>query len=132
MRRVLIKSGDYTQSRRRPRRPAGRRPAAPRYTPLAHPAPFLRPALSMPQETFITRGLRVRDRGRMPHWEAAGSSYFVTFRLRDSLPIEVIGRLKEERAQLLAKANTAAERLEAHRAFGMRLDTFLDKGYGSE
>jgi REP element-mobilizing transposase RayT len=85
----------------------------------------------MPQETFLTRGVRIRDRGRMPHWEAADSSYFVTFRLRDSLPLEVIVRLKRERAQLLAKAITVAERMEANRAFGMRLDLFLDKGYGS-
>jgi len=67
----------------------------------------------------------------MPHWEAPDSSYFVTFRLADSLPVDVIVRLKRERAELLAKATTAAERRAANHAFGTRLDTFLDKGYGS-
>jgi len=85
----------------------------------------------MPQERFLyTEGLRVRDRGRMPHWEAPDSSYFVTFRLHDSLPAEVIVGLKRERARLRAKATTAAERIEANRAFGRRLDAFLDSGNG--
>ncbi len=74
---------------------------------------------------------RVRDRGRLPHWETHDASYFVTFRLNDSLPIKVIARLKRERAQMLARATTAAQRMETRRAFGRRLDVFLDRGYGS-
>lgn len=77
------------------------------------------------------RGLRIRDRGHLPHWEAEDASYFVTFRLRDSLPLEVIARLKNERAQLLARATNVAERIEANRAFGRALDSFLDGGHGS-
>jgi hypothetical protein len=40
----------------------------------------------MPQERYVyARGLRIRNSGRLPHWEAHDCSYFVTFRLRDSL-----------------------------------------------
>ena len=67
----------------------------------------------------------------MPHWEAEDATYFLTFRLRDSLPADIVVNLKRERAHLIAKARTAAERIEANRAFGRRLDSFLDLGYGS-
>jgi REP element-mobilizing transposase RayT len=86
----------------------------------------------MPQERFLkTRGIRVRGRGHMPHWETNDVSYFVTFRLRDSLPAEVVARLQHLRAKLLARATTAVERREAHRMFGQRLDAVLDAGQGS-
>src|SRR5215469_11835991 len=28
----------------------------------------------------------IRDRGRLPHWEKDNATYFITFRLSDSLP----------------------------------------------
>ncbi|WP_395749081.1 transposase [Prosthecobacter sp.] len=37
----------------------------------------------------------------LPHWRLAGASYFVTFRLADSLPAEVILRWKQDEAQWL-------------------------------
>ena len=40
-------------------------------------------------------------RRRFPHWEVAGRSYFVTFRLRNSLPQNVVLRLKEQRDIIL-------------------------------
>jgi REP element-mobilizing transposase RayT len=86
----------------------------------------------MPQEHFLkTRGIRMRDRGHMPHWETTDASYFVTFRLQDSLPSEVVARLQHFRAKLLARATTAAERKEANRMFGRRLDAVLDAGQGA-
>jgi REP element-mobilizing transposase RayT len=36
--------------------------------------------------------VRIRTRGRLPHWEQSGSTYFVTFRLADSLPREALQR----------------------------------------
>ncbi len=86
----------------------------------------------MRQEKLLYRsGLRIRHRGHLPHWEAPDSSYFVTFRLRDSLPADAASRLMRERARLLAKATTAAQKMEASRAFGRRLDRQLDAGHGS-
>jgi REP element-mobilizing transposase RayT len=86
----------------------------------------------MPQERFIyARGLRIRDSGHLPHWEADDCSYFVTFRLRDSLPREAVVQLMRERERLLAKATSATQRMEVCRAFGWQLDAFLDAGHGS-
>ena len=42
-------------------------------------------------------------RRRLPHWRVQGKSYFVTFRLRGSLPKEVVLRLKEKRDELLSR-----------------------------
>ncbi len=39
-------------------------------------------------------------RRRLPHWDVAGKAYFVTFRLRGSLPQKVILQLQAEREAL--------------------------------
>ena len=33
----------------------------------------------------------------LPHWQQPGTSYFVTFRLADSIPVERVNRIKDER-----------------------------------
>jgi len=33
----------------------------------------------------------------LPHWQPVGATFFVTFRLKGTLPFEVIQTLKEER-----------------------------------
>ena len=43
-------------------------------------------------------------RGYLPHLKVSGAAYFVTFRLADSLPREVVLRLKEQRDDLLRRA----------------------------
>src|SRR5581483_336002 len=40
-----------------------------------------------------------KTRGHLPHWEQAGATYFVTFRLADSVPSEVLRDWKIEREQ---------------------------------
>src|SRR5438128_1839740 len=120
---MRIKSGDYSGA------PASRRLAAaasrrrPRYTTSAHlprppSAPFMR------HDNFIHpgHGLRIRSRGVLPHWEVEDSTYFVTFRLRDSLPRGVAIMLKHDRECAIRQAKTAAQRVEVNRAFGDRLD----------
>jgi REP element-mobilizing transposase RayT len=42
----------------------------------------------------------IRSRGYLPHWEIDHATYFVTFRLADSLPRELLARLRHERATL--------------------------------
>ena len=54
----------------------------------------------------------------LPHWQQAGATYFVTFRLADSLPAEVQARLEE--MQRLNEAATFAW-----------IDRYLDAGSGS-
>ncbi len=44
------------------------------------------------------------SRGYLPHIKVEGVAYFVTFRLADSLPREVVLRLKEQRNDLVRRA----------------------------
>jgi hypothetical protein len=41
-------------------------------------------------------------RRKLPHWRQAGVTYFVTFRLADSLPTQKLATLKEEKKRWLA------------------------------
>jgi REP element-mobilizing transposase RayT len=86
----------------------------------------------MRHDNFIPPpGLHRRSRGRLPHWEVDDADYSVTFRLRDSLPREVARQLLLERAHHLQTAHNAVERAAIDKAFGRRLDSYLDAGYGS-
>src|SRR5438270_12235362 len=38
----------------------------------------------------------IRDRGRLPHWEHESGTYFVTFRLADSIPEQTAKKLQME------------------------------------
>lgn len=77
-------------------------------------------------------------RRHLPHWQPRDAVFFVTFRLKDSLPIEVIKSLKEERERTkrVLEEQPASERekrnyLEQRRLFG-KWDSFLDKAeFGS-
>jgi REP element-mobilizing transposase RayT len=68
--------------------------------------------------------VRIRSRGYQPHWELPGATYFITYRVHDSLPLYVIDRLKQERRRLDKSA-------DAHAAFLARIDAELDAGCGS-
>ena len=84
----------------------------------------------MRHDNFIPQ-VKIHSRGRLPHWQVDQATYFVTFRLRDSLPIEIARSLIREREHMLRQAQTAAERAAMDEAFGLRLDRYLDEGYGS-
>src|SRR5881394_1353272 len=43
----------------------------------------------------------VQKRGHLPHWEQPGATYFVTFRLADSLPADVLAQWRDEQAAWL-------------------------------
>jgi REP element-mobilizing transposase RayT len=87
----------------------------------------------MRHDNFIpqARIIAPRSRGRLPHWQVDNATYFVTFRLRDSLPREVARELFDERERLLRSCSTASERARIDIAFSVRLDRELDAGYGS-
>ncbi len=73
----------------------------------------------------------VHSRGYLPHIKVSGAAYFVTFRLADSLPREVVLRLKEQRDDLLRRAaagrqdQTATQR-ELHVWYATEVDSVLD------
>lgn len=66
---------------------------------------------------------RIRDRGRLPHWELDNAIYFVTFRLKDALPRHVVRELVLERERINDPATS--------RAFAIRFNRELDAGYGA-
>lgn len=72
-------------------------------------------------------------RRHLPHWQPRDAVFFITFRLKDSLPVEVIKFLKDERKRTkrMLEELPASERenqkyLEERRHFG-KWDSFLDK-----
>jgi REP element-mobilizing transposase RayT len=79
----------------------------------------------------------IRDRGRLPHWEAEGATYFTTFRLGDSLPQSVLESIRFERKDILLNAErqgrqpsaTELKRLEG--LFSERIEAHLDSGKGA-
>jgi REP element-mobilizing transposase RayT len=80
--------------------------------------------------------IKVRDRGRLPHWEREGGKYFITFRLADSLPNEVLERIDSERQSILRTAKqmgrglTASERGHLEKLSSKRIEEYLDSGSG--
>ncbi len=76
------------------------------------------------------------SRGYLPHLKSEGRAYFVTFRLADSLPRELIGRLREQRDGLLRQATaemrkpTAEERGNLHAWYAAEVDSLLDRSTG--
>jgi hypothetical protein len=46
----------------------------------------------------------IHDRGHLPHWEKDSATYFVTFRLADSLPQSVLERIESERQSIAQTA----------------------------
>ncbi|HEY0866889.1 MAG TPA: hypothetical protein VGE01_05915, partial [Fimbriimonas sp.] len=70
-------------------------------------------------------------RGRLPHWEAPQGIYFVTFRLIDSVPDEVLRgylREQEELTSALLKASpeeTAMIQRDLVRLYCARIDRCL-------
>jgi REP element-mobilizing transposase RayT len=76
----------------------------------------------------------VHSRGFLPHVKREGASYFVTFRLADSLPKEVLLRFQREHAEALHQlpANAKPEQTEeAHRELRRKIERYLDRGAGA-
>jgi putative DNA methylase len=74
------------------------------------------------------------SRRNLPHWYREGATYFVTFRLGDSVPKQVLAQWEEER-QIWLKSNPephSAEQLaEKSKLFSERREAYLDDGHGS-
>ncbi|MFN2507246.1 MAG: valine--tRNA ligase [Chthoniobacterales bacterium] len=74
------------------------------------------------------------SRRNLPHWQQQGATYFVTFRLADSLPQDKLAQLEEERRLWLTRHPepwSDAVRAEYYRRFSAKLDEWLDAGFGS-
>ncbi len=70
----------------------------------------------------------------LPHWRQEGTTYFVTFRLADSVPAARIKQFLAEREEWLAlhpEPRLEADDREYHEKFANRLEKWLDAGAGS-
>lgn len=87
----------------------------------------------MRHETYIPlpREVEIHSRGRLPHWWTDDAMYFITFRLADSLPREVVLRLAKERDYALKNAVNRAQKATVYRLYEEQLDAYLDRGFGS-
>jgi putative transposase len=70
----------------------------------------------------------------LPHWQQNGATYFVTFRLADSVPTHLRTQWEEERATWLRfhpEPWDVGTELEYHKRFTGAIERWLDAGYGS-
>jgi len=81
----------------------------------------------IPQSRFV----RIRSRGRLPHWEVDNAIYFIPFSLPDAVPVRVMKELFEERERLMRRVKAPHDRARLDRALELRLDQQLDRGQGS-
>jgi REP element-mobilizing transposase RayT len=88
---------------------------------------------SRPRFSDIT----IRDRGRLPHWETDSATYFITFRLNDSLPRPVLDRIESEKKSIVRTAAQLGrdispdEQKRLTRLSTARIEQFLDSGRGA-
>jgi putative transposase len=71
-------------------------------------------------------------RRHLPHWRQTGATYFVTFRLADSLPAGKLSELRADReCWLKGCPEPSDEQFEAHMLEHMKKgEKWLDQGYG--
>lgn len=71
---------------------------------------------------------------RLPHWRQEGATYFVTFRLNDSLPQSKLHELEGIRREWLRShppPHSNEQRDDLARATARYVEYWLDQGYGS-
>jgi REP element-mobilizing transposase RayT len=94
-------------------------------------------AAGIPAEAPQPHRSGVHSRGYLPHVKREGASYFVTFRLDDSLPKEVLLQFQAERAErlrrLLAATDSPPWETEdtINRDHRRQVERYLDRGVGA-
>jgi REP element-mobilizing transposase RayT len=69
----------------------------------------------------------------LPHWQQEGATYFVTFRLADSLPASVVEGIYRERDEFIrqqGKSLTPERREELLAFYREKIEAELDRGHG--
>jgi putative transposase len=72
-------------------------------------------------------------RNNLPHWEQDAATYFITFRLGDSIPLEVVRELNNERKtwlQFNPQPWSEKTEREFHQRFSAKIDEWMDRGHG--
>ncbi|MCL5671668.1 MAG: transposase, partial [Acidobacteria bacterium] len=89
------------------------------------------------EDAGATAELSIRNRGHLPHWERQGATYFVTFRLADSLPQATLESIEFERKDIVKTAEqqgrelAGSEQDRLDQLFSERVEQYLDAGAGS-
>jgi len=75
-----------------------------------------------------------KTHGRLPHWQQDNATYFITFRLADSIPAHLLDHWRDERQAWLKhhpKPWSPETESEYHERFSAKIDGYLDQGFGS-
>ena len=75
----------------------------------------------------------MKYRRKLPHWTQEGATYFITFRLADSLPKEKLAELENLRAQWEREhpePRSESDSQQFHRENMQAIDNWLDAGAG--
>ena len=75
----------------------------------------------------------VTTRNHLPHWQQEGATYFVTWRLKDSIPQALMEGWKKDREDWMRRYPrpwTEQQESEFHSLFSTRMDAMMDQGYG--
>ncbi|WP_210407334.1 Eco57I restriction-modification methylase domain-containing protein, partial [Hydrocoleum sp. CS-953] len=78
-------------------------------------------------------GCVTMSRRFLPHWQQNKATYFITFRLADSLPqakLQLLQQEKEEWQKQHPEPLSEAEKAEYNRLFSQKVDKWLDAGIG--
>lgn len=90
---------------------------------------------SYPELKFLNGFAEIgKHHNRLPHWLQTDTACFVTFRLRDSIPSNLLVQWRKDRdAWLLENPKPWSSQTEMyyHLEFSSRIDRWMDEGYGS-
>ena len=85
--------------------------------------------------TFLNPYSEIRRHGiKLPHWQQAGATYFLTFRLADSIPQKTADAWKAERDRwIISHPKPWSDELEQefHQRFSNEWEKWLDESHGA-
>ena len=84
---------------------------------------------------FLNPLVEIEKHGaKLPHWQQDSATYFVTFRLADSIPLSKLAPLRDARdawLKLHPKPWADEKEREYHRIFTRQIESWLDAGSGA-
>ena len=72
----------------------------------------------------------IHSRGYLPHWDIAGSVQAITFRLADSLPLQLVKEWRKELEERLNSKDASVSR-KAEAELHQKISLFEDNGHGA-
>lgn len=102
--------------------------------PASVPAGVTPAVPALPFNAFDPKRPASITRRRLPHWQQEGATYFVTFRLADSLPRKFEQGLLRERDEWMKQQRgtlTPERAQELNQFYREKLEAELDRGHGS-